>query len=84
MTKRAVAMEPKERKMYTMMQQVRTVRNEKTAKRKELEKVRSERKRKERDLTTRIFESTEKEKRRKKYALAGAEHAKKKDGRWDK
>ena len=84
MTKRAVAMEPKERKMYTMMQQVRTVRNEKTAKRKELEKVRSERKRKERDLTTRIFESTEKEKRRKKYALAGAEHAKKKGGRWDK
>jgi ribosome biogenesis protein BMS1 len=74
---RAVVMNPKERKLYTMMQQVRTVRNEKTKKRKLTEEARNARKRKEAEITARIFEGTEKEKRKKRFALAGAEKKKK-------
>ena len=73
----AVIMEPKERKMYTMMQQLRTVRNVKTKKRKLIEKNRNERKQKERERIAAQFAVIEKEKKKKKMALEGAERNKK-------
>jgi ribosome biogenesis protein BMS1 len=73
----ALVMEPKERKMYTMMQQLRTVRNVKTKKRKLIEKSRNERKQKERERIAAHFSVIEKEKKKKKMALEGAERNKK-------
>ena len=73
----AVIMEPKERKMYTMMQQLRTVRNVKTKKRKLIEKNRNESKQKERERIAAQFAVIEKEKKKKKMALEGAERNKK-------
>ena len=61
-------MEPKERKMYTMMQKLRTVRNvKKTKKRKLIEKERNERKQKERERIAAKFAVIEREKKRKKW-----------------
>ena len=76
-TATAVVMEPKERKMYTMMQKLRTVRNVKTKKRKLIEKERNERKQKERERIAGKFAIIEREKKKKKMALEGAERNKK-------
>jgi len=40
LAKRAVVMEPQERKLHTLMQRVSTIRNDKAAKRKETQKQR--------------------------------------------
>ena len=63
----AVVMEPKERKMYTMMQKLRTVRNVKTKKRKLIEKERNKRKQKERERIAAKFAVIEREKKKKKW-----------------
>jgi ribosome biogenesis protein BMS1 len=72
-TKRAVVMEPKERKMYTMMQQVRTIRNDKIKKRKakKIEKRAKRQKVMEREKAK--FAEQNREVKKKKYIKAGKE-----------
>jgi ribosome biogenesis protein BMS1 len=72
-TKRAVVMEPKERKMYTMMQQARTIRNDKVMKRKakKMEKRAKRRKIMERDKKK--FAEHHRETKKKMYIKKGKE-----------
>jgi ribosome biogenesis protein BMS1 len=75
LTKRAVVMEPEERKMHTMMQQARTIRNDKVKKRKAKNAEKFAKRQKIRERESAKFEGQQREVKKKKYIKAGKERA---------
>lgn len=71
--KRAVVMEPQERKMYTMMQQARTIRNDKVLKRKAKKMEKRAKKRKIMEREKNKFAEHHREAKKKMYIKAGKE-----------
>jgi len=75
MTKRAVVMEPQERKMYTMMQQARTIRNDKVKKRKAKKVEKRAKRQKVMEREKAKFAEHHREAKKKGYIKAGKERA---------
>ena len=74
-TKRAVVMEPQERKMYTMMQQARTIRNDKVKKRKAKKVEKKAKRQKVMEREKAKFAEHHREIKKKGYIKAGKERA---------
>ena len=74
-TKRAVVMEPAERKMYTMMQQARTIRNDKMLKRKAKKLEKRAKRQKVLERESKKFSEHHREIKKKGYIKAGKERA---------
>ncbi|KAF0686785.1 Aste57867_21448 [Aphanomyces stellatus] len=74
-TKRAVVMEPEERKKYTLLQQVNTLRRDKQTIRKEKNAARTEESKKRKAREDKQFEGVHRAEKKAKYRAAGKEAA---------
>lgn len=77
LTKRAVVLDPEEKKKYTFMQQLTTVRNDKQVKRKRKQKERAEEHANKRAKLDEKFSAVRKEEKKAKFREKGKEEKRK-------